>query len=355
MQAHEYANLFPMMSDAELNTLIDDMKSNGYDQSSPIITYQGMILDGRNRYRAAAEASVSPSIEEYKGNDPLAFVIRHNLNRRHLNESQRAVVASRLANMTREDVVKAGGYARQQTANLQSAGKVSQDRAAEMLNVSPRSVATIKAVERAAPELIEKIERGEMSAHRAMREVKQNEYKNRPAASIPDNKYRVIYADPPWKYGNTMPDNFGEQADHYNLLSVSEIAALPIKELAEDNAVLFLWVTSPILEEAFEVVNAWGFKYKSSFIWDKVKHVMGHYNSVRHEILLVCVRGSCQPDVKKLFDSVYSEERTEHSVKPNFFRDVIDTIYPNGKRIELFARCPAAGWEVWGNDKNVSK
>lgn len=167
---------------------------------------------------------------------------------------------------------------------------------------------------------------------------------------MPDGKYRVIYADPPWKYGNTMPDEFGEQADHYELLTVDEISALPIKHMANDNAVLFLWVTSPILEESFQVVNSWGFKYKSSFVWDKVKHVMGHYNSVRHEILLICVRGSCQPDVKKLFDSVYSEERTEHSKKPEYFRQIIDTIYPNGKRIELFARNKAEGWDIWGND-----
>lgn len=167
---------------------------------------------------------------------------------------------------------------------------------------------------------------------------------------LPDGKYRVIYADPPWKYGNTMPEGFGEQADHYELLTVEEISALPIKHMASDNAVLFLWVTSPILEESFDVVNAWGFKYKSSFIWDKVKHVMGHYNSVRHEILLICVRGSCQPDVHKLFDSVYSEERTEHSKKPDFFREVIDTIYPDGKRIELFARQSVDGWDRWGND-----
>lgn len=171
---------------------------------------------------------------------------------------------------------------------------------------------------------------------------------------IPDGKYRVIYADPPWKYGNTMPDYMGAQEDHYNLLTIEEICALPVSCMANDDAVLFLWVTSPILEESFQVVKAWGFKYKAAFIWDKVKHVMGHYNSVRHEILLICVRGSCQPDVQKLFDSVYSEERTEHSKKPEFFREVIDTIYPNGKRIELFARKKTDGWDVWGNDEQVA-
>lgn len=163
-------------------------------------------------------------------------------------------------------------------------------------------------------------------------------------------KYRVIYADPPWSYGNTMPNYMGVQEDHYITMTLDEICAIPVKDICEDNAVLFLWVTSPILEESFRVVNAWGFKYKSSFVWDKEKHVMGHYNSVRHELLLVCVRGSCQPDVHKLFDSVISEPRTEHSTKPEIFRTIIDTIYPNGKRIEMFARRKYDGWDVYGNE-----
>lgn len=167
---------------------------------------------------------------------------------------------------------------------------------------------------------------------------------------MPTDKYRVIYADPPWKYGNTMPDYFSEQADHYKLMTIKELCEMPINEIVENNAVLFLWVTSPILEESFQIINAWGFKYKSSFVWDKVKHNMGHYNSVRHEFLLVCVRGSCQPDVQRLFDSVHTEERTEHSKKPEHFRQVIDTIYPHGKRIELFAREKTEGWDVYGNE-----
>jgi N6-adenosine-specific RNA methylase IME4 len=77
---------------------------------------------------------------------------------------------------------------------------------------------------------------------------------------------------------------------------------------------------------------------------------MGHYNSVRHEFLLVCTKGSCTPDVLKLHDSVISEERTEHSKKPEIFRKIIDEIYPYGKRIELFARQKIGTWEVFGNE-----
>lgn len=195
-------------------------------------------------------------------------------------------------------------------------------------------------------------ERGrEMSSDGFIRFTRDNQY-NLITPEIPKGKFRIIYADPPWKYGNTMPGtgkgSFTEQADYYQLMTIEELCGMELPEI-DDNTVLFLWVTSPILEESFKVINAWGFQYKSSFVWDKVKHNMGHYNSVRHEFLLVCTKGSCMPDVKKLYDSVQSIERTKHSEKPQEFKDIIDTIYPNGKRIQLFAREKYKGWENYGN------
>jgi N6-adenosine-specific RNA methylase IME4 len=115
--------------------------------------------------------------------------------------------------------------------------------------------------------------------------------------------------------------------------------------------VLFLWTTSPFLEDSFKIINSWGFKYKSSFVWDKVMHNMGHYNSVRHEFLLIATKGSCTPDEKKLFDSVQSIEKTrKHSEKPEKFREIIDTLYVYGNRIELFARKKHDHWDVYGNE-----
>jgi site-specific DNA-methyltransferase (adenine-specific) len=132
-------------------------------------------------------------------------------------------------------------------------------------------------------------------------------------------------------------------------MSIAELCAMPIPAICEDDAVLFLWVTSPLLFECQPIIEAWGFEYKTSFVWDKVKHNMGHYNSVRHEFLLICTRGSCLPDTNKLTGSVVSIERTKHSVKPEEFRTIIDTLYPHGKRIELFARRETKGWEAYGN------
>jgi len=221
--------------------------------------------------------------------------------------------------------------------------------AADLFRVPERAVRYAAEIEKRSPELAKQVERGEKSLLQARREARVIAQAELEQAPLPTGKYRIIYADPPWRYGNMMPEYAPEQADHYPTMTVSEICALPIADLAEDNAVLFLWVTSPILEESFQVIRAWGFQYKSSFVWDKIKHNMGHYNSVRHEFLLVCVRGSCQPDVPKLFDSVLSEERTKHSRKPETFRTIIDTIYPHGRRVELFAREQHEGWDGYGN------
>lgn len=166
-----------------------------------------------------------------------------------------------------------------------------------------------------------------------------------------NKKYQIILADPPWSYNDKQNTKLlGGCVKHYQTMSIKELCELPIGDMCDKNAVLFLWVTSPLLEDSFKIVKAWGFKYKTSFIWDKVKHNMGHYNSVRHELLLIATKGSFTPQVKRLFDSVVSEERTEHSKKPQVFRDIINTIYPIGNRVELFARQKTDGWDVFGNE-----
>ena len=364
MKFHALADLFPLLEGADLDALIEDVKARGLVH--PIVLYEEKILDGRNRWNACKAAKIEPRTEPYKGNDPVGYVISANLHRRHLNESQRAMVAARLATM---------GEGRPKTTAQICA--VSQDEAADLLHVSRRSVQSARAMlDSGTPALIAAVDQGKLAVSAAatfskkpvnqqtalLRHVlagaKPQEAKRRVVASmaadageLPETKFRVLYADPPWDYGNTMPEGTTEQRDHYPTMKLSAICELPVKEMVEENAVLFLWTTSPCLEESFAVISAWGFKYKSSFVWDKIKHNMGHYNSVRHEFLLVCVRGSCQPDVHKLFDSVVSVERTTHSTKPEEFRTIIDTIYPNGKRLELFARRKAPGWKVYGNQE----
>jgi len=164
-----------------------------------------------------------------------------------------------------------------------------------------------------------------------------------------DGIYRVIYADPPWQYNADFMDKYGHAKSHYSTMSIEELCALPVADVRADDCVLFMWTTSPKLEQAFQVIKAWGFNYKTSFVWDKVKHNFGYYNSVRHEFLLIAGHGSSTPDVKELHDSVISIERSgKHSEKPEYFRELIDKLYTTGNKVELFARKKVDGWDTWG-------
>jgi len=201
-------------------------------------------------------------------------------------------------------------------------------------------------------ELLEKAEKNNLSVRELGEVVKQ--YKRQQdekirLANAPE-KYSVFYADPPWKYSDELIEGYGAATHHYPPMSIQELCELPIKAKAFDNAALFLWVTSPILEECFEVIKAWGFEYKASFVWDKIKHNYGHYNSVRHKLLLICTKGSYLPESSKLKDSVVSIEHTdEHSEKPEYFRILIEKMYPNSKKIELFGRKKYLGWDSFGD------
>lgn len=209
--------------------------------------------------------------------------------------------------------------------------------------------------------VVEKIAKGEVRRTAAMRETRRKKAR----ASLKFNgQYRVIYADPPWCYSDKLIEGYGPAEHHYDQLTIKQLCDLKdekgthVAKIADKNAVLFLWVTSPLLQECFAVIEAWGFRYKTSFVWDKVRHNMGHYNSVRHEFLLLCTRGSCTPDSNKLHDSVVSIERSrKHSEKPDEFRRIIDQMYarPDGlpddknDRIELFGRGHHDGWDVFGD------
>ena len=181
----------------------------------------------------------------------------------------------------------------------------------------------------------------------AKREIVKENVKEQP--ELPTDKYRVVYADPPWNYGNSGLDDYGHAERHYPTMSIEELGRLGVPDIVEENSVLFIWTTSPLLEDCFRVIRMWDFKYKTSFVWNKIKHNFVYYNSVRHELLLVCTKGSCRPDNSKLFNSVQSIERKANSEKPDEFREIIDTLYTKGKKIELFSRKKVEGWDVWGN------
>ncbi len=158
--------------------------------------------------------------------------------------------------------------------------------------------------------------------------------------------YGVIYADPPWRYDNGTPGREIER--HYPTMSDEEICALQIP--AAKNAILYLWATAPRLESGLLVMQAWGFRYKTQAVWDKVKVGMGFWFRGQHEILMVGTRGDVSPPPQALrISSVIRNPRGQHSSKPDYVRDKIAEWYPDAKRLEMFSRLKRPGWDVFGN------
>lgn len=160
-------------------------------------------------------------------------------------------------------------------------------------------------------------------------------------------KFGSIYADPPWVY-----DNQGTRAatgNHYGGLTVEELCNLPIMELAADDAHLHLWTTNAFLFECPKIFDAWGFEFRSSFVWVKPQMGIGNYWRNSHEFLLTAVRGRAKRFDDKTLKSWLECDRSRHSEKPFVVREYIRRASP-GPYLELFARTPAEGWTSWGNE-----
>ena len=165
--------------------------------------------------------------------------------------------------------------------------------------------------------------------------------------AFPQGTFSVIYADPPWSYDNS---GFTQSAaSHYETMATDEICELSVGSLCTPDSVLFLWATSPLLDEAFKVISAWGFTYKASMVWNKGKAPgMGWFVQTEHELLLIATReANTHPKSKP--KSVVGQPPGQHSAKPDVFYGLIESMY-EGPYCELFARRPRNGWSNWGNE-----
>lgn len=160
-------------------------------------------------------------------------------------------------------------------------------------------------------------------------------------------RYPTVYVDPPWCYENTAARGAAE--NHYSTLSLEEICAEPVSQLVEEDAQLHLWTTNGFLREAFQVIDAWGFTFKSCLVWIKPQLGMGNYWRVSHEFLLLGVRGSlCFRD--RTCRSWLLHPRSRHSRKPFAVRALIERVSP-GPYLNLYGReeQPRTQWTVYGN------
>ncbi len=177
----------------------------------------------------------------------------------------------------------------------------------------------------------------------------RNELLKNKEIELPDGEFNVIYADPAWKYQFSETKS-REIENQYPTMELEDIKN--IKVPSAKDSVLYLWATAPKLEWALEVLNAWGFTYKTCAVWDKGIMGMGYWFRGQHELLLVGTKGNFNPPLPvNRVASVYRERRAKHSRKPKYYYDLIEKMCPNGKYLELFARNKYnEKWTVWGNE-----
>lgn len=366
-EIHELCKLFPVMQAEQFDALVDDIRANGL--KSPVIIFEDKILDGRHRYKACVNLGIDADVEKYEGDDPLGFVISHNLARRHLDESQRAMIAARIANL------KDG-----QKKSRAPIGAASQSEAADRLSVGRRSVQRARTViDKGTAELQQAVEEGKVAVSvaakiaelpaeqqtkivaearpdQAIKKVAREGKEQALAAKTieqstqTDKVYGVIYIDPPWKFETFSENGMDRSADnHYPTMSMQSLSQLAMP--AANDCIMFMWATVPMMPEAIDLLTDWGFTYKSHIAWVKDRIGTGYWTRNKHELLLIATKGNVPaPAMGMQPPSVIELPVGRHSEKPEFFADMITSLYPTTPKVEIFARIGRAGWDSIGNE-----
>ena len=370
--------VFPELTPIEYEALKGDIAQRGV--LVPIdVDEKGEILDGHHRVRAwnelqegGIEVPSYPKIiragltEEQKRNHARSL----NVLRRQLSKDQRdqVMLDMRKDGMSYRQIAEVTGVSNQtvmrtieSTAPFGAVempdvitGKDGKQRQAKQRTgmFVPGDEVVIEP--RAAEEAAKQIRAEKTEVRRVERKDRNDELcQDLPVLEGLPHRFDLIYADPPWRYEFSKTDSRVIE-NQYPTMALDDICAMPVGDIAIDNAVLFLWATMPKLEEALRVVNAWGFSYRTAIAWDKVRMGQGIYTRQQVELLLICIKGemySPESDFSKDFRSLVTIERSNtHSEKPYEFYDIIEGLYPDCTRIELFARNQRAGWSAFGNE-----
>ncbi len=348
----------PAMSADEYRAFLADITARGI--RTPLeITPAGAILDGHQRLKAAVEIELeSVPVTIVEAEDEVEYMLLAALRRRQLTASQRAALAVELSQLderrqqarTRSLANLKRGQDKPEGATLPPRQGKTRDVAAQLAGVSPRILQDALTVKDADPAMFQRVKNGDIAAHLASRKVRRaRRDANLPTAPpLPDEPFQILAADPPWQMGN--PDGPHAPEQHYPTLTLDQLKQL--QPPAADDALLYLWAVNCLLPEALELMQSWGFTYKTNLVWVKPSIGLGKWTRNRHELLLLGRKGNhpC-PDPEDLPDSVIEALRGRHSEKPECVYELIERAHPAASKLELFARGPARpGWVTWGNE-----
>ncbi len=357
---NEFQKLIPPLAEDELKQLESNLVNEGWRNNERIITWNGIIVDGHNRHSICGKHNIKFKSEErnFKDrNEVVLWMIDNQLGRRNLPDYARVEL-----NLRKEELYKG----RQgKPVNVDGFKGETREIIAKQSKVATGTVHKVKFIrDNADEETKAELRRGnkKLSINKVYTDLKKKQdrkkiiekFKDAPILEKKDRKYSIIYADPPWHFWG---GGWKNQTQHYKTMSMDEIKNLTVKDLADENCILFIWVTFPILQEAFEVIEAWGFEYATcGFNWVKKTKKetgwhfgLGYWTRANSELCLIATKG--KPVRQSASVSQIIDEPVEgHSKKPDIVRNKIVELMGDIPRIELFARSKTKGWDVWGNE-----
>jgi N6-adenosine-specific RNA methylase IME4 len=386
----EFSAAIPPLSSEERSQLEANIIRDGC--RDPLVVWNGILLDGHNRYEICSRRGIEFRVVEVNLPDRDAaadWIDANQLGRRNLHPDQFTLLLGRRYNRAKKQ------GERTDTTSRQSGEKSPAESLAKQHNVGARTVeragqfaravdklktadpeierkvvaagpsapprqAVVKAAQLLdrAPEKAKAILSGDTTAREVFREERRAERVeklaevsrgNTPLVDAAPIAFPILYVDPPWRYEHVETESRAIE-NHYPTMSHDDLCALPVNQAATDDAVMFMWATSPKLAEAMHLLDAWGFTYRTCMVWVKDKIGMGYYARQQHELLLIAVKGN--PPTPAPSDrpaSVVNAPRNEHSAKPDVFAALIERMYPTLPKLEMFCRSPRDGWHVWGN------
>lgn len=371
----EFKKLIPALTQEEFKQLEDNCLKEGIREA--ILTWNGFIIDGHNRYEIATKWNLDfqTKSKHFKDEEEVKeWMILNQFGRRNLPIYERTKLVLQLENIFSE---KAKESKIEKVSHFRNTGEVlvnspkpdTRKELSKISGVGEQTISRVKLIEEKAPEEVKaKLSTGEVSINQVYQEIKKEEKKAERDKKIEevkakieeenlileDKKYHVIAIDPPWAYeekGGFSSSEYDAESNRgavdYPTMTVEQIKQIELPE-AED-CVLFLWTTHAFLRDSFDILEQWGYKYKATLVWDKVKMGIGRTVRMQVEFCLIGVKGN--PIINGSSErDIITEARREHSRKPEAFYSMVERMCI-GNKLDYFSRQNRENWEHYGAEK----
>ena len=362
----ELKELIPPLQLEEYQLLEKSITEEGCRDS--LVIWGNTIIDGHNRYEICNRNNIEFSTKEMSFQsigEVKVWMINNQFSRRNLPLYQRAVLALKLkpiyAERAKINIIE--GAKNKGSKNSSKANIIPRDTRQELSKQSGVSEDTISRVEKieekATPEIKAKLASGNISINKAYNEVRKEERKKdldkqiedieTGKVEMPKGKFEVIVIDPPWNYGTQFDAGGRRVANPYPEMKQEELLELDIP--SSDDSIIFLWTTHKFIWNAKELLEKWGYTYRSILVWNKKMIGMGDLFRMQCEFCLVGLKGKPILNNNHTFRDIFEESRRQHSRKPEVFYEMVNELCV-GRKLDFFSRANREGWEVFGNDAN---